>query len=330
MTFTVRVAGGESFAARGDESLLAAAARAGVGLPCDCRLGGCGACRVMLLSGSVVYDEEPMALTPEDAEDGFALACQAKPTSDVEISIASAVLSPPRRCSAAVRAVRMLAPDVAHLQIAADGGDVEFQPGQYVKVLLDRGGTRNFSMASRPAGPDLDFHIRCIRGGRFTDGALRQLVPGDRLEIELPHGAFFYRENDMRPIVMAATGTGLAPIKSMLEALLEAPEHPPVTLYWGARTLADLYLHGDISTWRERYADFRYEPVLSRPDSSWRGRRGYVQDAVRDDCDELSGHAVYLCGSPLMIAAAREAFALHGADPGYIYADSFTFQADAR
>ena len=180
-----------------------------------------------------------------------------------------------------------------------------------------------------PSAGVVDLHVRRIPGGTFTDGALQQLRPGDAGE-ELPHGAFFYRAKDYRPLLMVATGTGLAPIKSILEALMDDGDCPPVSLYWGAREPSDLYLHDEIRGWGERLYDFRYVPVLSRARDDWQGRRGYVQSAVLEDLGELSGelseYAIYLCGSPEMIrdASARPSRPRRQSD--HIYADSFTFQ----
>jgi CDP-4-dehydro-6-deoxyglucose reductase len=112
----------------------------------------------------------------------------------------------------------------------------------------------------------------------------------------------------------------------MLAAILAAGDAPPVDLYWGARTQADLYLHEHFSQLAARHEDFRYVPVLSRGGEAWAGARGYVQDAVLADHADLSEHALYLCGSPGMIADARRAFLAHGASVRYLYADSFTFQ----
>jgi CDP-4-dehydro-6-deoxyglucose reductase, E3 len=326
MSFRVALATGESFPVQRGESLLAAALRAGIGLPCDCRLGGCGTCRVRVLEGRVAYDETPLALTPEEEAEGYALACQARAESDLSIRVASALLATPVRQVAAITGIESFNADVIHLRVETET-PVEFLPGQYMKLRLGNGATRNFSMASRPAGAALDFHVRRIPGGRFTDGLLPRLRPGARMEIELPHGAFFHRAADARPIVMAATGTGLAPLRSILESLLGTPERPPVTLYWGGRTSADLYLRKELVAWAEGL-DFGFVPVLSRPEPGWQGRRGYVQHAACEDLDDLSGHAVYLCGSPTMVADARRTFCARGADVDHIYSDSFVFQRE--
>ncbi|MFT4067372.1 2Fe-2S iron-sulfur cluster-binding protein [Paraburkholderia sp.] len=320
---------GMYFTAEGDESLLAAALRANVPLSHDCRFGGCGTCRIKVLGGTVDYEEFPLGLTGEEAEAGFALACQARPRSDLVIGAGheGAAASEPARHTVRVESVRALADDVTHLTLAlpADIG-LLYRPGQYMNVLLEDGGYRSFSMASAARGGLIDFHVRKVPGGHFTDRMIATLEPGDSLDVELPLGAFRFHEEDYRPLLMVATGTGLAPIKAILESLMDDPDCPPVTLYWGARTAADLYLHDEIAQWAARLYEFRYVPVLSRADVSWEGRRGYVQHAVCEDVADLSEHAVYLCGSPAMIADAKAAFIAKGASIDHLYADSFTFQ----
>ena len=327
MSYRVRLPEtGEAFDADDLESVLRSALIAGVKLPSDCRLGGCGTCRIRLLEGTVEYDEEPMALSPEEAAEGFALSCQARPTSDLVIQVASTALAEPVRHAAVINEIRPLTSDVIHLQLEVPDLTLDYLPGQYMKVHLDDGATKNFSMASPPSGGAVDFHVRRISGGRFTDGLLKQLKASDRLDVELPLGTFFLRRQDYRPLLMVATGTGLAPIKSILESLLDDPDCPPATLYWGMRTPADLYLHDEIQAWRGRLCDFKYVPVLSRAGGSWTGRRGHVQQAVAEDFDDLSAHAIYLCGSPSMIAEARKTFSARGASMAHLYADGFHFQ----
>ncbi|MGH8765679.1 MAG: NAD(P)H-flavin reductase, partial [Burkholderiales bacterium] len=219
-------------------------------------------------------------------------------------------------------------PEATLLRLAPEGGPVDYLPGQFLKVRLSDGATRNFSMASPPGESALDLHVRRIPGGRFTDGMLGGLRPGDALELELPHGGFFMRRQDVRPLLFAVTGTGLAPVKAILESLLDDPDCPPVALYRGARTEAELYMDDTLRGWGGRLPDFRYVPVLSRAGAGWSGRRGHVQDAALADFADLSGHAIYLCGSPAMIGAARRAFVAQGASGAHIYADAFVRQAD--
>ncbi len=328
MGFRISIEGdARAFEAAPGETVLAAAARAGVRLPHSCTLGNCGTCRVRLVEGSVTYDAQPLALAPEEAARGFALACQARPAGDLVIAVERAAAAEPTRQTALVTDVSPLAEGVTHLSIVLPDLDpFDFVPGQHMNVLLEDGTTRSFSMASPPDGNAADFHVRRIAGGRFTGDLAARLQPGDPLEVELPLGAFRYHAEDYRQLAMVATGTGIAPIKAMLEALLDDPDCPPVSLYWGVRTQADLYLADAIAGWEGRLYDFRFVPVLSRAGDGWTGRRGHVQQAVLDDHPDLSEHSIYLCGSPAMIGEAKAAFLARGASPGHLYTEGFSFQ----
>jgi CDP-4-dehydro-6-deoxyglucose reductase, E3 len=220
--------------------------------------------------------------------------------------------------------VRAASPLVTHLTVKiAEEEAPAYLPGQYMNIVLPDSGVRSFSMASAPKDGLVDFHIRRLERGRFTDERLSRLRPGDRLDVELPLGSFCFRAEDYRPLLMVATGTGLAPLKAMLEQLMDCDDCPPVSLYWGTRTAEDLYLHDAITRWSERLYEFNYVPVLSRPDAAWQGRRGYVQDAVCADLDDLSEHAIYLCGSPQMISSAKQAFLARGASAAHLYSEGF-------
>ena len=319
MSHRVALESGEAFSA-GSESLLSAALNAGVMLPSDCRQGACGTCRIRVLQGRVSYEAPPMALTPEDEAEGFALACQARAMSDLLVRVESLALPSTERRCATIVSLERFTPDVVHLRLELEQ-PVDYAPGQHMKLHLPDGTTRNFSMASRPDGTAIEFHVRRIPGGRFTDTALGKMRPGDAVDVELPHGAFIFRRQDYRPVIMAVTGTGLAPVRAMLDSLLDDPDCPPIRLYRGGRTPSDLYLHEELEGWRERLAGFEYVPVLSRA-----GAKRYVQDAICADFDDLSQHAIYLCGSPAMTAAARSAVRRKGADTAYVYAEGFSFQ----
>jgi CDP-4-dehydro-6-deoxyglucose reductase len=327
----VDVAGTQhSFVVEPGETVLVAAFRANVALAHDCQLGGCGTCRIKLIEGSVTYAEFPLALTEEEEKLGYALACQAMPIGD------SLVIEPARaeqptvaisRHIAVVSSVRPVSRLVTHLTLEIpDIEALDYIPGQYMNVIMPEGTTRSFSMASKPQANRIDFHIRRIEGGSFTSGVMMQLRPGDPLEVEAPLGSFRLHLEDYRQLLMVATGTGLAPIKAMLESLMDNSDCPPVRLYWGSRSTDDLYLHNQIRTWGERLCDFNYVPVLSRADGAWAGRRGYVQDAIAADLGDLSDYAIYLCGSPEMIASAKQAFFRRGASVDHVYSEGFALQ----
>ncbi|MEK9953465.1 MAG: 2Fe-2S iron-sulfur cluster-binding protein, partial [Curvibacter sp.] len=313
MSFTVRIEEtGQSFEVGPGETVLNAGMRQSVTLPHECTLGGCGTCRVRVLQGKVEYDEFPFGLTEAEAAEGYALVCQARPCSDLQISAPAPAPahSEPGRHAAEVLELRQVSQDVCILELELPlelAANLVYQPGQHLNVHLGDGKTRSFSMARASAATGVELHIRQIPGGRFTQQQLPQLRAGDTLEIELPLGGFHYHARDERPVLMLATGTGIAPLRSILESLLDSDDCPPISLYWGMREPAELYLHNELESWRDRLYEFNYVPVLSRPGPEWNGRRGYVQQAACEDLADLSGYGIYLCGSPAMIAEAKAA-----------------------
>src|SRR5262249_51379375 len=145
----------------------------------------------------------------------------------------------------------------------------------------------------------------------------------DPLQIEIPYGDFHLRASE-RHVILLASGTGFAPIKSMIETSARAGLRRPMHLYWGARTREDIYLAELPAGWAERLPWFSFTPVLSEAPSSWSGRTGFVHDAVREDHGDLSNLDVYACGNPLMVSAAQQHFTRqHGLPDAQFFADAF-------
>jgi CDP-4-dehydro-6-deoxyglucose reductase, E3 len=318
----------ETFEVQPGEALLDAAERAGFALVHDCRFGGCGACRIQLQAGQVAYEEPPFGLTEEEAAQGYALACQALPQSDLTISAQRLPAGhiPADVHQATIERLDKLSHDVTHLVLRIPtASEVAFHPGQYLNVMLDDGSPRSFSMASPPRGETFDFHVRRVPGGYFTGRLETHYRPGDVLDVELPLGTFRHDAESPRELLMVAGGTGLAPIKSIIESLQDDPAAPSITLYWGVRRAEDLYLDEQLRHWARTLPNFCYVPVLSEADDQWGGRRGFVHEAVCQDHDDLGGFDAYLCGPPPMIAAAKSGFAQRGLAVERIFSDSFNF-----
>ena len=217
------------------------------------------------------------------------------------------------------------APDVAVLTLRfANGVRARFRAGQYLQVLMADGDRRNFSMANPPQHNDgVELHIRRIPGGRFSEAVLAGIGTRHTLVVELPFGQFFLREAEM-PAILLATGTGFAPIKSMLEDALRRGVSRPMRLYWGGRRLEDLYMLDGVAKLVDRAPWLSFVPVLSETCGRWRGRAGLVHRTVLEDNPDMRGVEVYACGNPLMIAAARRDFCGHAGLPETrFYADAF-------
>jgi CDP-4-dehydro-6-deoxyglucose reductase, E3 len=350
MGFTVTIRpSGRTFETEGDETVLAAALRNGIGLPYGCKNGACGTCRGKLLEGVLAHGpHSTTALSPTDEAKGYALFCSARPESDVVIEARELTGFgdiPVRKMPGRIAKIDRPAPDVAIVSIQLPANErLQYRAGQYMDFILKDGARRQYSMATAPHADELiQLHIRHTPGGAFTDRLFGVAQPPvkerDILRIEAPLGTFFLREDDPRPIVLLAGGTGFAPIKAIAEHLFherinrDEPDKPgrPVVLYWGARSRAGLYLDELPARWAAEQPNFRYVPVVSEPlpDDAWSGRVGLVHRAVVEDFPDLSGHQVYACGAPLMIDAARRDFANEcGLPEDHFFADAFTTQAD--
>jgi len=328
---------GQQFQVEDGEAVLAAALRQGLILPYGCKNGACGTCKGRIVSGEFDYGVyQARALTEDDKARGKALFCQAKPLTDLVIearTIGAAKGIEVKMLPCRIQQLERLADDVIvlHLKLPANEKLV-YLPGQFIEFLLKDGSRRSFSIANPPHGAELlQLHVRHVAGGQFTDHVFAKMKERDILRFEGPLGTFFLREDSAKPIVFVASGTGFAPIKSIIEAALEKGIGRPMTLYWGGRRPRDLYLNALAQGWADA-GKLTYVPVISDalPEDAWRGRTGFVHRAVMEDFADLSGHQVYACGVPVMVDAARNDFISRCQLPeDEFYADSFTTQADA-
>jgi CDP-4-dehydro-6-deoxyglucose reductase len=339
MSFQITIQpAGRVYATEGDDTLLAAAIRHGVGLPYGCKDGACGSCKSKLLEGAVIHgNHQPKALSAEEEAAGFVLTCCARPQTDCTIearTVPGAGEFPVLKLPTRVSAILKPAPDVAVLtmQLAANQ-NFQFRAGQYVEFILRDGSRRSYSMANAPhtLPGQIELHIRHMPGGKFTDHVFGALKEKDILRMEGPFGSFFLREDSDKPIVLLASGTGFAPIKAILERIQDQGITRPVTLYWGARGKADLYLHDWAVQAAAAMPTLTYVPVLSepKPEDAWTGRTGFVHQAVMADLPDLSRHQIYACGAPIMVESAQRDFVARCHLPvEEFYADAFTSEAD--
>jgi CDP-4-dehydro-6-deoxyglucose reductase/terephthalate 1,2-dioxygenase reductase component len=325
MAFDIRIAGTDvHFACAPDQNLLDAALQAGIEMPYSCRKGVCGNC-----AGGVVRGE--VQSPPSEAKPaGEHLFCQCTPLSDLEIAPeAWHRYDPKARKTYTVKVFRntLAADDVNVLQLRLPAGQrAKFKAGQYLQVALPDGSRRSYSMANPPHESDtLQLHIRHVPGGQFTQ-IVPQLKAGDTLQVELPYGNFELKEESTAPMLCVVGGTGFAPVKSLLDDMVKKAVHRPVTLVWGGRNRAGLYLLAAVERWQKLLPGFTFVPALEDADDAQAlgGFRGRVDDAVRARFDALAGHEVYCCGSPAMVTAVRKACVEErGLDPHHFFSDVF-------
>lgn len=331
------VSSGKSFRVNKGENILVAALRQGVMLPYSCKNGTCGSCKGKLENGEVRYPfHPPLALEKEDIADGYALMCQAEPMEDLQIQVREieAVRDIQiRMLPARVVEKDLLAENVVRLRLKLpEAQRLQFLAGQYIDVLVSGGKRRAFSIASCPSlENEIELHIRHVDGGDFTGYVFDDLKVKDILRLEGPQGNFFVRNDQPeRPMIMVGGGTGFAPLKSMIENLLEHDDQREIHLYWGAKTAAELYLDQLPRMWATRHDHIHYHKAVSEPDEKADADtfRGFVHEAVIADHADLSGFDVYMSGPPAMIETARREFIEHGVPADRLFYDSFEFGLD--
>jgi CDP-4-dehydro-6-deoxyglucose reductase, E3 len=322
------------------QPVLEAALAAGLNLPHSCKSGHCGSCRARLMAGQIRYPNgRPLGITAEEERRGQILLCQARAASDLTVEarlIASVADVEIKTLPCRIERITPLAGDVVQVMLRLPAVErLNFQPGQYLDVLLESGRRRSFSIASPPHDSALiELHVRRVSGGGFTErlfgSGAAPLAVGSLLRIEGPVGQFVYRDGAL-PALMIAGGTGFAPLKSMLRHVLETGLPRSLHLYWGARHPRDLYERERLLEWVARFPQLSFSAVLSEASAAeGAGQRvGFVHRAVLEDHPDLSGVEVYAAGPPAMIEAIRSEFPQHGLPSGRLYFDSFDYAPDA-
>ena len=213
----------------------------------------------------------------------------------------------------------------------------EFQPGQYIDILLSGGRRRSFSIASPPHDSRLlELHVRRAPGGEFTEQLFAGEISNTLLTIEGPLGHFVYRpptrlsSGEDAPMLLVGGGTGLAPLMSMLRHVIENGLRREMTLYWGVRNERDLYAHATLEEMARRCADLRYLPVLSEPSPQWQGtarhgarertRRYRAARSLRCLCQRAAGNDR---GRAQRVRPPR------GRGPARLHFDSFDYAPDS-
>jgi CDP-4-dehydro-6-deoxyglucose reductase len=331
---------GHTFTVAPGETMLAAALRQGIGLPYGCRNGACGACKGVLRSGELAYDEyQERALHASEKSAGKALTCCTHPLTDIVFEVRElsgardlAIRTMPAR----VERVEKPAEDVAVLFLKLPTGErLQFLAGQYIDILLKSGKRRSFSMANPPHNDQLiELHVRKSPGGAFSSYVFDEMKERAILRFEGPLGTFYLRNDDSgKPLIFVAGGTGFAPIKAIVEHAFHHADDRPMVLYWGVRSKKDLYMPELPIGWQREHPNFTYIPVLSDPlpEDEWAGRTGFVHQAVLDDFTDLSGYQVYACGAAGMTDVARQTFVEERRLPeDEFYCDAFTPSVDPK
>jgi NAD(P)H-flavin reductase/hemoglobin-like flavoprotein len=201
-------------------------------------------------------------------------------------------------------------PDLAVLTIKPDQ-PLRYAPGQYVAVQVPRWPRvwRNFSIANAPRENGLiDLHVRAVPGGLVSGSLVHRVRPGDTLLLGQPRGEMTAPQDPDREMLCVAGGTGLAPIKAIIEAVIggsRSSRHPRIGLLYGARTENDLYDLQALRVLESAHPALMVTPVVSgQPE--YAGIKGTLAE-VSERYASCAGKDVYVCGPASMVRATVSA-----------------------
>ncbi len=317
----------------GGGTLLSTLMDQGIFVPSACGgRGSCGYCKVKVLEGGgPLLPTETPYLEPEEIKDNVRLSCQIKVREDMEIEI------PPelfliKEFRSRVEGLRDLTEDIKELRlrlIEPDG--ITFKAGQYIQFQVPEyeecpeSVYRAYSVAS-PARESnaITLIVTKVPGGLATTYIHEVLKEGDEATFNGPYGEFYLRDSN-REIFFVATGSGLAPIMSMLHQMLDEKIQRKATLVYGDRHRKDLFYVEEIEAFREQIPDLNTVFTLSRPqdEDHWDGERGRVTDVLEKTIKDGADKEAYLCGNPAMVESCVELLKKKGIPEESIFFDKF-------
>lgn len=322
--FSISLKNNIHFLCASEDTILVGAQKGTIALDHSCKTGRCQSCKAKVIDGTSIATIDEVGLSDQDKLKGYILTCIRKPTSDLMLDVEDLnayALEHVRTIPSKVDKITVVTPDVIELQLRLPPqANFKYLSGQYINIIKGDY-RRSYSIACSNSNQNLVFYIRNYEGGKFSQYLFKEAKINDLLRIEGPIGTFFYRETSKKNIVFLATGTGIAPVKAMLEQMDE--NHSEVInkiiyLFFGGRTEKDLF-------WEPKFTNVNvvFVPVLSRSDDKWNGAKGYVQDVVLSNDIDLKDSVFYACGSENMIKDSRELVLNKGVSEDAFYSDAF-------
>jgi NAD(P)H-flavin reductase len=313
-----------------DETVLDGLERHGFSIPSLCRAGVCQSCVLEATRGALPAAAQ-QGLQASARRQSLFLACMCRPREDLEI----------QRCGtsapfhARVERVEHLSRGVLRVMLTAPAG-FEYEAGQFIHLERPADGLmRPYSIASLPSSAGLELHVALLRGGAMS-GWLRE-ASGQDVVLRGPFGGCFYMPGEPeRPLLLAGTGTGLAPLLGVVRAALAAGHRAPIRLYHGSVTRPGLYL------WDELCSLLAEAPALSVTGSvlddvagvrgTGEGARCQIQvtpldELVLADPSRSREDRVYLCGHPELVRKMQKKLYLSGVSLDRIHSDPFVAPA---
>ena len=202
-----------------------------------------------------------------------------------------------------------------------------FQAGQYLMVVMDERDKRPFSMASTPSEKEfIELHIGASEINLYAMAVMERILTTKEIVVDIPHGEAWLRNDEDRPLILIAGGTGFSYTRSILLTALERNPDREIAIYWGGREDKHLYDMSELEALALKHKNLRVEGVVEQPEASWTGRTGTVLTAVMQDYDTLAGQDIYIAGRFEMAKIARDLFCSEReAQADHMFSDAFAF-----
>ncbi|WP_407304673.1 2Fe-2S iron-sulfur cluster-binding protein [Acinetobacter sp.] len=328
--YKIQIEGQGEFHCAADDVLLRGGLREGLGLPYECNAGGCGTCKIEVLSGEIenLWADAP-GLSDRDKRKGRVLACQCRPKSDCVIKVRldeqciPKIL--PKQQAVTLKHVRPITHDILEVHLQADT-PAQFIPGQYALLWVNQELLRAYSMSNLPNDEGLwVFQIRRVPDGKLTNLLFDEQQRQDAsIQIDGPYGLAHLQEQP-RPIVCVAGGSGLAPMLAIARGVAVNPhlQHQKVWFFHGGREQRDLLTEAQMREWTELGARLNYIPATSS--ELIEGiRSGFIHDVIHDVLgQQLLEHEIYCAGPPPMVKSIEQMAHQAGIPQQQIHFDRF-------
>lgn len=310
------------------QTVLDALQDAGISVSSSCRVGACQACLVQATRGAPPPTAQ-LGLKESLRLDGYFLACQARPESDLEVSLSGAHAL---ELAARVANVERLAADVLRVWVQTEQ-PLAFRAGQYITLSRSDGLARAYSIASRPSPTAdlLELHVRVLTGGRMSGWLAAPEALGAPVRVRGALGDCFYVPGHLeQPLTLIGTGTGLAPLWGVLQDALAAGHRGPIELWHGARDRSGLYLQAPLAELARTHPQLRYRPCVLEGIAGPELEVGQLDSLVLEQVPSFTGRRVYLCGDPTLVQRLKRQVFLRGAALREIHADAFVGSSNAQ
>lgn len=322
--FRIELKNNKYFSCGDIDTILLGAQKENVNLNYSCQTGRCQSCKARVINGTTKAEFEEIGLSEEDKNKGYILTCVRTPTSDVVLDLddlSDYKLESIKTLPSKINKITKISADVIELELRTPPQSTfNYLPGQYVNFIKESY-KRSYSIANCNKSSNLIFFIKRYQGGLFSNYLFNEAKVNDLLRIEGPIGTFFLRNTDKNNIIFLATGTGIAPVKAILEQMNDDNTGlitKNIFLFFGGRFSEDLF-------WKPEFININvnFIPVLSKNTEDWDGSTGYVQDILLSKSINLADSVVYACGSENMINDSNKILIQNGLSEDSFYSDAF-------